>query len=161
KRVDAKDVFAQFDYDFLDPSRLVEYRGCSYLLKRQYAAALQEFDSAVELSPSKAWNYFHRGEAHTGLKNYSQAAADITKAIELDPPTKEWYWWYKRLAAAHFHLKNYPEVLSALTKAVELKPEDVSSLRWIPPGDVARCGDRALRVGLIELAGRAIQLTQE
>jgi serine/threonine protein kinase/Tfp pilus assembly protein PilF len=59
-------------------------RGDMYLDHKNYAAALSEFNSVIELHPAQHL-YKRRGFAHFHLQHYEQALADIAKAVELPP----------------------------------------------------------------------------
>lgn len=79
---------------WLDPETADEYykRGENYLEKRRFGLALNDFDEAVEIEPKKAEFVEARGEAHWELfrqhnkiDDLSKAAADFSKALNLDP----------------------------------------------------------------------------
>lgn len=53
--------------------------------------ALAMFDETLKSFPKDYWTYFDRGNCHAGLKHYSQALADFTKVIELDPTQARGY----------------------------------------------------------------------
>ena len=48
-----------------------------------------------------------------------------------------------------------------LNKALDLNPNDISCLYWIDTGLVARCPDQAFREGILKLAERAFEVTDE
>jgi len=63
--------------------------GMDFLNRDQYKLAIPEFDLAIKSSPNQpsdtARALVQRGTAHSALKNYSKALADLDKALELDP----------------------------------------------------------------------------
>ncbi|MHB8955524.1 MAG: protein kinase domain-containing protein [Pirellulaceae bacterium] len=128
----------------------------------QYTQALAAIDKSIELNPKPNatdafWAHEDRGEIHANLGMPADAHADFDKSLELAPFRS---WTYKRRALAQFRLKNYAEALADIAKALELKPDDMSSLTWILPEQVAKCPDERLRAGLLELANKAIQLSK-
>ena len=65
-----------------------------------------------------------RGVANKVLEKYSEAIADFTKVIELDP--KNALAYYNR-GAAKFALNKYSEAMADYTKAIELDPKDAKT----------------------------------
>jgi tetratricopeptide (TPR) repeat protein len=65
--------------------RIYLARGSIYDLQDTYAAALSDYDRAIEMCAYQWWVYKRRGRAHFYLKHYEQALADIAKAVELRP----------------------------------------------------------------------------
>jgi tetratricopeptide (TPR) repeat protein len=60
-------------------------RGDLYTNGGQFAAALADYDRAIELSPASSVSYKRRAAAHFHLGNYPAALADIAKAVDLNP----------------------------------------------------------------------------
>jgi serine/threonine protein kinase/tetratricopeptide (TPR) repeat protein len=51
----------------------------------------------LEIEPGAAWAYAQRGLAHGELREWEQAAADLARALEIQPGNT--VWWYARAAA--------------------------------------------------------------
>jgi serine/threonine protein kinase/Flp pilus assembly protein TadD len=60
-------------------------RGDLYMKRKRYAAALADYDRAIEVSPNFSYSYKRRAAAHAHLGNYPAALADVTKAVALNP----------------------------------------------------------------------------
>jgi tetratricopeptide (TPR) repeat protein len=58
-------------------------RGEIYLSQKNYAAAVSDFNSALELQPYQWYIYPLRARAHFELKLYEQVLADLAKYLEL------------------------------------------------------------------------------
>ena len=62
----------------------------------------------------------NRGIVKAHLKQYTEAIADLDKAIELDPKVAA---AYTNRGIAKAHLKQYTEAIADLDKAIELDPK--------------------------------------
>src|SRR5260221_500931 len=60
-------------------------RGIANAKSKNYAAAISEFDKAIEINPRDADSYYNRGFIKWTLKKYQSAIADFDKAIEINP----------------------------------------------------------------------------
>ena len=60
-------------------------RGIAYNLKLQPDKAMADLSKAIELNPSLAAAYFHRGKVNEGLGNAQQAKSDFETAERLAP----------------------------------------------------------------------------
>jgi tetratricopeptide (TPR) repeat protein len=92
----------------------------SYWSLREYDSAEIFYNSAVEISPDKAWVWSNRGYFLKQKKRYHEAIPDFEKAIELSP---DWASPYNYLGNTYNSLNQYKEALPLLEKAVELAPE--------------------------------------
>jgi tetratricopeptide (TPR) repeat protein len=107
-------------YFAFSPSGGPSFRdGVQALKNHDYAHALTCFDDELRTNPSYAPAYAHRGNAHRHLCNLPNAAADLTKAIELN----------SRLALAYAYrgdvnadLGRNDAALADCNKAIELDP---------------------------------------
>lgn len=60
-------------------------RGLIYYGKRNFEAAIADFNKSLELNPSDSVVYNNRGVAYEDKGDREQAIADYRKALELDP----------------------------------------------------------------------------
>lgn len=67
------------------PKQWLAYRGRAdaQLVNGQFAAAIPDYDRALELAPGEAALYLHRGMAHKNLGNSAQAGDDFRSAQKL------------------------------------------------------------------------------
>lgn len=92
----------------------------SYWSLREYQKAEDNYNSAVEFAPDKAWVWNNRGYFLKQKKRYHDAIPDFEKAIELSP---DWASPYNYLGHSYNSLKQYDKSLPLLEKAVELAPD--------------------------------------
>jgi tetratricopeptide (TPR) repeat protein len=95
-----------------------------------------------------------RGQTHIHQEQYAAAISDLSRAIEFQPYRSYLYRWR---GSAHFGLKHYEQALADIAKAVELGPDDLSSLAWILPEEMASCPDEKFRTGMHALADKTIR----
>ncbi len=67
------------------PGRYLE-QGNGYLLRHQYALALESFNMALQLNPNAPEAYYGRGLAYFSQGQFAEAVKDFDKAIQLAPP---------------------------------------------------------------------------
>ena len=60
-------------------------RGIAKVALGEHTDAINDFNEAIQLNPSKALLYYDRGLAKKALEQQEEAKADFTKAKELDP----------------------------------------------------------------------------
>ena len=70
------------------------------------------------LDPKYANAYANRGSAYRDLEQYTRAIADLTKAIDLDPKTKN----IQRPRLSYANLKEYTKAIDDFTKAIDRIP---------------------------------------
>jgi tetratricopeptide (TPR) repeat protein len=114
--------------------------------------------SAVPTSEALAALYWQRGGIYMGQKKYLAAVADFNKSLDVAASTSRLPWVYARRALAHLHLGHYEDALADVTRAVELSPDDLSNITCISPNLLASCPDGKFRAGMLELAGKTIEL---
>jgi tetratricopeptide (TPR) repeat protein len=78
----------------------------------------------VALAPKNAMAYNVRGLVALRLKNYSVAAADLDRAIELDPNL---YYAYNNLAITRYSQRNTLAALNLARRAVQIAPQSSAS----------------------------------
>jgi tetratricopeptide (TPR) repeat protein len=81
----------------------------------------------VEADPSAACAYGNRGRAYAGLGQWDKAAADYSKAVELEPenPTR----WLHR-ATLHAEQAKWDSAIADFRKAIQLDPND-ATMRYL------------------------------
>ncbi|MBL7702010.1 MAG: hypothetical protein JNM14_07145 [Ferruginibacter sp.] len=87
------EAYAWRGYTYLEKAELDAYKSdeddFDYLKNVNWQSALKDFNKAIELYPSLAYAYRHRGMAYGMIREIKKALADLNKAMELDPADKE------------------------------------------------------------------------
>lgn len=107
---------------FAQSGRAAFQEGEQYRKNKQYDLALQKYDEAIRLEPTKAIYYARKGEVLNNLKRPQEAIQAYEKALELNPGLTP---IYVRIAQIHIRAKNYPAAIDALNQAYA-KEQDVS-----------------------------------
>ncbi|MBI1200482.1 MAG: hypothetical protein GC203_21690 [Phenylobacterium sp.] len=96
-------------------------RGVLKLRRREFAAAIFDFDRAVDTKPDLGEAYVNRGAAAVGARHYADGLADLNKALELgvEEPEKAYY----NRALAYEGLDNLKAAYFDYQKASELAPD--------------------------------------
>ncbi len=68
-----------------EKARAAYEQGVAQIAARDYAGALHNLTTAIELEPTLAVAFVARGSANIGLRHYADAAADYAYALELAP----------------------------------------------------------------------------
>lgn len=82
---------------------------------------MERRNELVRLNPARARAFRYRASVHEQLKNYNKAAADLSKAIELDRGNAVEYMYR---AQAHWKRGNFHKAINDYTRAIELGPEN-------------------------------------
>ncbi len=106
----------------LDPMESYAYGGRGivyYYLRKNYDAALEDFNRAIQLNADEFLFYYMRGKTSLNLKKYLPAIADFTRAIELDPNEACAY----KMRGYTYNLQQVEDQTDAdLSKAIQLNP---------------------------------------
>ena len=83
----------------------------------RYETAIKNYNSVLELAPSRAGVYCQRGDAYLAFENYTKAIADFDKAIQANPKSPA---AYLGRGCACLKTKDFKQAAADLTKAIEL-----------------------------------------
>uniref|UniRef100_A0A8C6E611 Protein SGT1 homolog n=1 Tax=Moschus moschiferus TaxID=68415 RepID=A0A8C6E611_MOSMO len=98
------------------------------LIEQDPQAALEELTKALEQKPDDAQYYCQRAYCHILLGNYSDAAADAKKSLELNPNSST---ALLRKGICEYHEKNYAAALETFTEGQKLNSADADFIAWI------------------------------
>jgi tetratricopeptide (TPR) repeat protein len=108
-------------------------RGIIKLRRKQYDAAIRDFDTAVRTKADLAEAYVNRGAAYIGAQRFAESVADFNNALELG--TSEPHKAYYNRGVAHEWLDDPAAAYLDYQKALELAPD------WtLPKAQLARFG---------------------
>lgn len=77
------------DINSWSPGKL-RSRGEEAFSLRQFDEALKFYQKAVEKEPDNGLNYYKLFKVHNRMKKYSNALADVEKALDIDPQNVDW-----------------------------------------------------------------------
>lgn len=87
----------------------------------QYAAAIADFDTAIQFKPAGTLAYIKRGYAKCSLEQYAAAIQDYDTAIRLKPDDA--FAYRERGYAKHYRLEQYNAAIEDYDTAIQLKPD--------------------------------------
>ncbi|MCX7735723.1 MAG: tetratricopeptide repeat protein [Candidatus Kapabacteria bacterium] len=93
----------------------------TYTRNEVWKDELTLWNDVVKKSPQKARAYNNRGVEHFQNKDYNQALADFSKALELNP---KYYHTYKNLGILYFKVRQHDKAIELYNKFIELFPFD-------------------------------------
>jgi len=111
----------------LDPNSPEAHTALAYPLHHytwQWAAAEQEYRTAIALSPSYATAHLRYAEYLSTVGRHEEAIAEMHRAIDLDPLSLV---YTSNLGRFLYHAGRYDEAIEVLQKNLELDPNRVAS----------------------------------
>jgi tetratricopeptide (TPR) repeat protein len=108
----------------LDPdnAKAVYARGHAFLIKRDYAAALEAYEEAVRLNPSVPVTHQFVGLAKIYLGRSDESIEHLSEAIRLSPRDYNIADFYVSLGGACWHLARFAEAIDWLDRALRQNP---------------------------------------
>lgn len=94
--------------------------GVSSLNLNRPEEALESFNRAIDIDPTKADGYLGRANALNTLKRFEEALLDYNKALEIDPTLAN---AYVNRGSAYSHRGQYEKAIADYEKGLELDPE--------------------------------------
>jgi len=93
-----------------------------------HESAVTDFTRSIELAPFRSFSHKRRARSHFELKNYSEALADIARAVELKPDDLSALWWIPSQDVASCPDEAFRKgFLAVADKAVELNEGSASA----------------------------------
>ncbi len=106
-----------------DGNRLIvsiRNRAWSYMARRLYREAIDDYSQVVRLQPEESRAYRDRAVVHWLRRDYDSAIADLNRAIRHDP---ENYLAFNDRGSAYKAKKLYEEALRDYDRSIELRPD--------------------------------------
>ncbi len=94
--------------------------GVSDLNLNRPESALENFNRAIDIDPTRADGFLGRANALSTLKRYEEALPDYNRAIEIDPTLAN---AFVNRGSAHSQLGQYEKAIADFEKGLELDPE--------------------------------------
>ena len=94
-------------------------RGNAYYQRKEYDAAVECYNRAIDLDPSQHATYTNRAAAHFATQNYEDALSDALKSTELND---SWTKGYYRQGASLVAMERYDEAVEAYQQGVAKDP---------------------------------------
>jgi len=121
--------------------------GEQYRKNKQYELALQKYEEAIRIEPTKYQYYVRKGDVLVQMKRLNEAIEAYRKALELNPGADV---VYARLARSYINQKNYSAAIDILNQAYN-KVQDVN----------ARLKYKLLAIRLMNVQGQSSQALSE
>ncbi len=102
--------------------KIYHNRGYAKSRLGQHAAAIQDYNKAIQLKPNDSFIYSSRGDAKNNLGQYFNAIQDYDKAIQLDPNTA---YTYVSRARVKEQLNQHAAAIQDYNKAIQLDPDNI------------------------------------
>ncbi|HEY9691193.1 MAG TPA: tetratricopeptide repeat protein [Oculatellaceae cyanobacterium] len=100
-------------------------RGINLVRKKDYQAAILNFNQLIQRNYNSAEIYYNRGFAYAELGEYHQAIEDYTKAIEMN---QQWADLYNYRGNAYYKLENYGMAMADYDQAINILQLSVGNL---------------------------------
>jgi tetratricopeptide (TPR) repeat protein/MinD-like ATPase involved in chromosome partitioning or flagellar assembly len=99
-------------------------------VEQDWKGALENFGRAIALNPQNANLYFFRGLSQANHNQYVGAAADLSRALELNLQGSRLNIAYFQLGNSYRILRQLDKALLYISKAIEKQPNETSFLYW-------------------------------
>ncbi|MBF0320398.1 MAG: tetratricopeptide repeat protein [Nitrospirae bacterium] len=96
-------------------------QGKVFASQKDYARAIEAYTKSIGYAPDAA-SFNNRGLAYLELKQYDNAVADFTEAIQASPKQ---YLYYMNRGIANSDRKHYTDAIADYRKAIGLNPSNV------------------------------------
>jgi tetratricopeptide (TPR) repeat protein len=96
-------------------------RGTMYMNRKEWDAALLDFDMAIKLQPRMGEAYVNRGATLVGMQRFAEGEQQITHGLTMDPELPERAYYNRALA--RWRQDNIRGAYNDFRKAQELKPD--------------------------------------
>ncbi|OVE77674.1 hypothetical protein BVX98_02110 [bacterium F11] len=104
-----------------DTPEFYNFQGIAHQMEGEYAAAVAQFDKAIEMNPGYVEAYNNRGVNRFKLGDVDEAEADFSKVIEMDP--NHFDGLYNR-AFLYKKTERLDKALQDFSKAREISPNE-------------------------------------
>jgi tetratricopeptide (TPR) repeat protein len=121
-----KNQFRHYIYSEEDLTLLHVKQGDECFEKREYEAAIKNYNAALQLNPHDAEVYYKRGLARYYLVDDEKAIADYNQAIKINPKHAK---AYNKLGLARYELGDYEQAIEDYTQAIRINPYDAVAYR--------------------------------
>lgn len=110
-----------------ESARAYFYRGRIALDARDYQAAIEDFNRAIELDGKNADAFYRRGLAYLELEEFDSAKSDFDTAIVLNPSFSDVYYWR---GLNSFYQANYTAAIADMSEYLKAEPQDALAYYW-------------------------------
>ena len=103
---------------------LLDHRGATYVVNKDYDKALVDLNEAIRLDPKLASAYESRGSAWSAKNALDKAIADFNEAIRLDPQRDK---SFVSRGLALCRKREYDKAVADFNEAIRLNPKNASA----------------------------------
>jgi tetratricopeptide (TPR) repeat protein len=100
-----------------DREKFSNERGVGYFRKKEWDAAITDFNEAIRLNPQDNVLFGNRADSYRNLKQWDRAIADINKAVQLNPKNRRNY--YIR-GLIFYDQDNYDRAIPEFSQAIKI-----------------------------------------
>lgn len=109
----------------LERARRLATEGDRFLLQKNYRSAVTKYAEAISIAPKYSYAFYKKGSSHYYLEEYSQAASDLSKALEGVPQGFTAADVYKMRWQAYYWQQDYDAALQDVQQGLRLDPSNV------------------------------------
>lgn len=109
----------------LERARRLATEGDRFLQQKDYRSAVTKYAEALSLVPRYSYASYKKGFSHYFLEEYSQAASDLSKALEGTPQGFTVIEVYRVRWQAYYWQQNYDAALQDVQQALRIEPSNV------------------------------------
>ncbi|MCL2154378.1 MAG: tetratricopeptide repeat protein [Leptospirales bacterium] len=106
---------------------IYNHRGLVYFTLSEYEKAIDDFTTAIHMSPKDTRVYTNRGLTYRMLKRYGESLKDFNKSLELNPLWPDTF--YGR-SLTYYDLGDIQHALEDCDKAISIKPDFKQAVRF-------------------------------
>ena len=118
----AEILFNEAVQHFPDIADSYFFRGAFLYNVQRFSKAIQDFENAISIEPSKSVFYFNRALSYNAVDSTQLALKDLSQAIEIDSAKRANY--YTERADIYLELSDFNAALNDFDKLTQLFPEN-------------------------------------
>ncbi|CCH62052.1 hypothetical protein TBLA_0G01050 [Henningerozyma blattae CBS 6284] len=124
-KVSISDKDEEEDKELAAKAEALKLEGNKAMAAKDYNLAVEKYNAAIKLVPTKAVYYANRAAAYSSQEKYDEAIKDAESAIKVEP---NWSKGYSRLGFAKFAQGKSQEALEAYKKALEVDGDKATDI---------------------------------
>ena len=103
----------------VNPTYWIMYKGILQIKTKRYREAQEAFDQLIEITPGMTSHLVYRAQIHRRLKDYANAIADFTEAINLTDVKRREVWYLYHRATSYWITGQHQKAVEDFETAFE------------------------------------------